>query len=99
MQGAARGGFEPGPASCSSLASPKTSRKPPSPQVDQLWAYQKDTGARANRWNVWPATIGFEPDPGSCSSGPATARLTGLAPLEGTTVDRAKALDVSGLYR
>jgi hypothetical protein len=74
-------------------------RRPPAPQVLQLWDYQKKTGARASRWNVWPSALGLEPDSGSCSSGADVGAFTDAMPLADTTVGRADTVALEGLYR
>lgn len=68
-------------------------------QVGQIWDYQIKTGARANRWNVWPATMGVPPNTGDCSSGAGLGVFTAAAPLEGTGVARSDELQLDGLYR
>jgi hypothetical protein len=67
--------------------------------VAALKEYQVATGARFSRWNVAPGALGYEADQAACGSGAASAKLTAAAPTAGTTVDKAKALDLSGLYR
>jgi len=75
---------------------------PQTKQVTELWDYQKATGARSSRWNVWPAAIGFEADKASCGSGGVDAKLTAAAPAAPAGVPggtQGAVLDMSGIYR
>jgi hypothetical protein len=72
---------------------------PPKRQVNDLKDYQVATGARFSRWNMAPGSIGYEADQAACGSGAGSAKLAAAAPTAGTTIDKAKALDLNGLYR
>jgi hypothetical protein len=68
-------------------------------QIEQLWAYQRATGARSVKFGAWPTNVGVNVDVTACSSADTPMRFTAAMPLGASGVKRTAPLSSLGLWR